>query len=92
MRIIPAIAVVLLYSGCATLERAIDGDPGHPCFEKAFEPNVWVRVPKALVDGLQEAIVVSGHWAAEHCDEGTPTAAHTSSPRKPSSRTKASTR
>ena len=69
MRTITALVALLLCSGCATLERPIDGDPDHPYLKRASGPNVWVRVPKALVDGLQEAIDVSANWAMKYCDE-----------------------
>ena len=72
MRTITALVALLLCSGCATLERAIDDalddDPDYPYLERASGPNVWVRVPKGLVDGLQEAIDVSADWAMEYCD------------------------
>ena len=77
MRTLTALAsLVAVLCGCATLEEdklleeleeVFAGDHD-PYLDKVSGPNVWVRVPKAGVLDLNQAIDVSQHWAVEHCE------------------------
>ena len=68
MRTLTALIVLVLCAGCAMLEEAgLAGDHDR-YLDSVRGPNAWVRVPKAGVLDLSQAIDVSRHWAVEHCE------------------------